>query len=100
MASSPLPQSVRVGPFVWTVRSDPKLEDFGLTCADDLEIVIRGGLPDDLRKETVLHELLHAILFAQGVPSGTQEKWVKRLSPFLFATLRDDADLRRFLFGR
>lgn len=91
---------MKIGPFLWTVRSDPKLDEFGVTCIDDLEIVLRTAMPDDLRKETFLHELLHAILFAQGVPAGAQEKWVRKLSPLLFATLRDDAELRRFLFGR
>lgn len=85
---------------MWAVRSDPKLDEFGVTCIDDLEIVLRHNMPDDLRKETLLHELLHAVLFAQGVPAGAQEKWVRRLSPLLFATLRDNADLRKFLFGR
>lgn len=101
MAAPPLPTTVSIGPFTWTIRTDARLADeYGLTTFDDLEIVLRQTMPDDLRKETLLHELLHAILFAQGVPAGAQEKWVKRLSPLLFATLRDNADLRRFLFGR
>jgi len=94
-----LPSEVQIGPFCWTVRKDGRLDDFGVTYPEALEIILRDGLPDELERETLFHELLHAVLFVQGVPSGRQERWVRRLSPLLFELL-GQPEVRKFLWGR
>ena len=67
------------------------------------EILIAPDI-EDVEKETLLHELLHAIidqtsLSSDGGPlsSDAEEQVVRTLSPLLFHTLRSNQALTRWL---
>lgn len=94
------PKLLSLGPFSWKVGDLPAdAEEAGTCSITRLEISLRKGDPQDLARETLFHELIHAALFASGhSDSDKQERWVTRISPFLYQALRDDPLLRSWLF--
>ena len=38
--------------------------NYGITCYNDAHVYINKDLPTDLRKRTLLHEIVHAMLFS------------------------------------
>lgn len=64
------------------------------------EIVLRGpdGISEDKARETLLHEVLHAIIGTARIPpfgheDDAEEAFVSMLAPLLLDTLRDNIDL-------
>ena len=107
------PTSVRVGPYTYTIKVDAErikeLEKesdtdlFGMTTHGHLEIVLQPDVADTVLRETMLHEVLHAVLFNTGLSDRmtdkAEEHLVRALSPALFALLRENPDLVRYLTG-
>lgn len=58
----------------------------------------RGQKPLE-ETDTVLHEVMHAILYAQGRPDGgdTEEQYVRALSSGLVVVLRENPELVAYL---
>ena len=64
---------------------------------ETLEINVRADIAPGLRKETFLHELLHAIFGTIGISNmlarynpHLEEQIIERLSPILYATLKEN----------
>jgi hypothetical protein len=107
------PTSVRVGPYTYVVKVDAdrikELEKesesdlYGITTHGILEIVLQPAVADMVMRETLLHEVLHAILFNTGLSDRmtdkAEEHLVRALSPALFALLRDNPNLVQYLTG-
>lgn len=107
------PTSVRVGPYRYTVKVDAdrikELEKesdtdlYGITTHGLLEIVLQPAVADMVLRETLLHEVLHAVLFNTGLADRmtdkAEEHLVRALSPALFSLLRDNPDLVQYLTG-
>ena len=85
--------TVEVGPLVYAIIEDPALVDsdeYGEFRPHAGEIALRPGMPPTLRRETLLHEVEHAVAFVAGFRDGdkkyTEEEFVTRCSP-----IRSDA---------
>ena len=96
---SPLPCSVQIGPFTYEVRPTNNEDIIGETHNEELRIEIREGLPPQLEKETLLHEILHAIFFTLGLKTKMdEERIVETVSPILLDVIRRNPDLKMYLF--
>lgn len=99
------PKKVDVGPFRYTLYFSPvPLDGYsGLMDANSRTISIDGTMKNP--EETVMHEVLHAIIDLTGLRSGskeetievTEEKLVAALSPWLLLVLRSNPTLVSFL---
>jgi hypothetical protein len=111
-----VPKSVRIGPLRWRIttslgsynafaaaENDGKA--LGFSQLETLTIVLKPGLPDSLLRETLLHELLHAIIQTQGgvfdvaKEEEHEEAAVAAISPLLLSTLRANEDVLEFILG-
>ena len=107
------PPSIRVGPYRYTVKVDSErikeLETesnadlYGITTHGILEIVLQPEVADMVMRETLLHEVLHAVLYNTGISDRmtdkAEEHLVRALSPALFSLLRDNPDLVQYITG-
>lgn len=62
------------------------------------EVRVTGGLPHDEERETLLHELIHAIDEQIGI--GLTEKRVRQLSVCIYALVRDNPGLAKYLSAK
>lgn len=107
------PTQVRIGPFTWSIEySDEALaamddidgkQRLGVTCERPLRIVVGvAGRPEQAIRETVVHELLHAVnlTFAVRVPEygdDKEEEMVATLATPLLGLLQDNPGLVAWL---
>ena len=102
------PKAVRVGPHTYSVTLAPELSNAGasgLCGTDTQEVHIDAKLGPTVERETVLHELIHAIwaqtFLKRGYPDdsggGTGETIIDELAPRLLALLRDNPRLVTYL---
>ena len=108
-----VPTSVIVGPYTYTVKVDAErikvlekesnTELYGITTHGTLEIDLQPEVADLVLRETLLHEVLHAVLYTTGIADRLSDKneehLVRALSPALFSLLRDNHDLVQYLIG-
>ena len=108
-----IPESVQVGPYVYTIVSDAARiaecekeaheELFGMTVHKSLEIILHPDAVDMVIRETLLHEVLHAVLYNTGISDRmtekTEEHLVRALSPALFVLLRDNKKFLGYIVG-
>jgi hypothetical protein len=85
---------VRIGPFDFTVLSNPDTDrelleagDAGASDALRLTIKVRSDLPEQVRHETLVHEVLHCILsvtaYSGELSEQEEERLVRTLAPFV-----------------
>jgi hypothetical protein len=85
---------VRIGPFDFTVLSNPdtdrELLEAGDAGASDplrLTIKVRSDLPEQVKHETLVHEVVHCILsvthYAGELSEQDEERLVRTIAPFL-----------------
>ena len=77
VAYSSMPKSVRVGCYDFrlepmTKRESGAEEAYGVCHFDDLLISYAEGHSPQLLGNTILHELLHAVHFVMGLPTGSE----------------------------
>jgi len=108
-----IPESVQVGPYVYTIIADAvrmaecekesREELFGMTLHKSLEIIIQPDAADTVIRETLLHEVLHAVLYNTGISDRmtekTEEHLIRALSPALFVLLRDNKKFLGYIVG-
>ena len=99
-----LPKLVKIGGQSWRLRKrlrDDGTEGFtyGRTTVRFSLIEINRRASIGNRRDTVTHEVLHALLscFPHGMEEEAEEKFVASLSPHLLALLRDNPQLIKFL---
>lgn len=103
-----LPNPVRVGHVRYEVRYEKGLSSTagaaGVCGTDTQTVLIDPDLGPDATRETVLHELLHALVdYADldvrlaDVEKALEERVVNSLAPVLLAALRDNPTLVKFL---
>lgn len=108
MASKP--KQIEIGPLVWKVDYDPvKIKEsgyagagasFGLTFASQLEILVDPDRPEQGIRDTLLHEVLHAVIWTAGIDLGDddeEEIIVGQLSTAILDVLRRNKALVRYL---
>lgn len=114
------PKSVKIGARRYSIEIDDAATrtrafdegtpGYGYTLLVDQKILLSPGLAPDLLAETVLHEVLHAIVDAAGlgdelVDKGTEAKLdeediVRRMAPVLLSVLRENLRLVDWLCVR
>lgn len=72
---------------------------YGLCHRGEQRIEIRDGLPDGEEADTVLHEILHAILHGMGVQlsEAMEEKFVLASASGLLGVLQDNPQFAKWL---
>jgi hypothetical protein len=103
------PRHVAIGRHVWTIDHDGTRRTAdnghrGATYAERLEIVVDATLPDSLLRDTVAHELLHALwdmadLVTEDLDPAQVERIVAHLAPRLVDMLADNPELVDYLTG-
>jgi len=99
-----LPKLIKIGPYDFTVELVPDLRDesgelHGQCCRDINVIRINSTTTNEqLRAETLWHEILHAIwgVFHLKTRAG-EEKAVSTLATGTVMVLRDNPNLRKYL---
>ena len=114
-----MPKKVKVGAHTYKIRletallvegsdnADDPLELNGLCNPQTLTIFLRKGLPASLTKETLVHELFHALFPNVGglgdvlhkFPDLMEEYFVDNLSSKWFSLLRENPQLVGWLFS-
>lgn len=104
---SVLPSNIKFGPFDIALRVDGLATAqmggaLGITMWEGATILVKPGLPDILKKEVVLHEVLHGIIAVSNIQgplrsNDNEEQVVAILAPWLLAVLRDNPRLVEFL---
>lgn len=97
------PTAMRLNGLTWRIRFLTKAELFVDSGADllghskqtDTELHVRDGMPADRERAILWHEILHAVESDAGI-SLTEEQ-VRAMAAGLFAVLRDNPDLTRYL---
>lgn len=93
-----MPSRIKVGAMVYDVVAANGLPDMGLCDEENATIAIRAGLPSDVERITVLHEAVHAMLYALGYRKHN-ERVVDGLAYQMVAVLRDNPDFARYLIA-
>lgn len=105
------PEHIQVGPYGCRVLADVgALLATQLACGDRrvgsfsnhaLTITIDPTMAPDMQAETLLHETLHAVLEAAGMPGGKHdvEEWLQHATPGLLGVLRANPALVAYLLA-
>lgn len=95
---------LRIGPATWRVRTAPIDPDkLGVTRTAKHRIHLSPAQDASSRRDTLLHECLHAIFYESGLASvlavsdDDEERFIRLLTPWLLALLRDNPRLVIFL---
>lgn len=102
------PTSARIGPFTYAIEWPIFVSDedgevvSGEAAHVELTIRVSRGLPIDLQRKTLLHELMHAAVFVTGhnTDEVTEEQFIRSSAFALFGILRDNPDVARFITSR
>lgn len=96
------PKIIFIGPHDYEVSISKKKIDsnlFGETDNTNSEIHVHPDQSLQNKRDTLLHEILHAIAFASGMKKvlewndETEEKVIRLLSPWLLGVVQDNPDL-------
>jgi len=99
------PKRVRVGATTYTVQVTGKTLLYGETDHLQTEIRLNSGQSQDSLRDTVLHEVLHAVLWISGanklltLDDDAEERLTRLLAPWLLTLLRDNPRLLAFLIA-
>lgn len=61
-----IPKKIKVCNITYKVRFEDLEDDFGTHSTVNQEIIISTGLSDEMTRNTLFHELVHAIFFQVG----------------------------------
>ena len=115
MVQKKMPKRVKVGPFNFDIKCDKEsidsakvefdsLDALGFMSTVDQTIYIDPEMQDDMKSETLMHEILHAICMATGISnafeSKDEENFISTISPMLLDTLRCNNEVADFILGR
>lgn len=98
MTKAPMPQSIKVGPHVYTVTRKA-MRPNGECDFDGVTINVKPRLRRGKAKEILLHEVLHACTHPSLNTDKklTDEDFVTGVSPALLQVIQDNPDLLAFL---
>ena len=73
----------------YTIEEREEYDKYGQINHDKQIIVIDKGISDDRKEQTLLHEILHALLYQIGEPElSNNEDLIQRLAAVLRLTLK------------
>ena len=93
------PSMVKVGPYLYDIIYRHPVSDseelYGLTINRDHRIIVGTDQSDLASKDTLLHELLHAVMWTSGAfrHVGDEEQVVTVMATCLLGVLRDNPEL-------
>lgn len=96
------PTRVVVGPFTWKVDwTQPADDVMGETLLASLTIRVDPTMHEDVARETLMHEVLHACYKTAGIDStvALEEQIVSGVSPLLLDALRRSPNLAEYLLA-
>jgi hypothetical protein len=103
------PRFIHVGPYEYSVHTDAaavaELDsgDDGSCDFHDVRITVNPARPEQVQRDTLLHEVLHAIGALTGLRRDlgeeAEERVVERLSSNLLDTLRRNPELVEYLLS-
>lgn len=103
------PSALRIGPYRYSVKADASVQKrvehedghglYGLHRPHELTIYVDPTPAEDMVRETLLHEVLHAILLAYRMGRDEEENLVAFLSPALLDCLRRNPKLAEYLLS-
>ena len=101
MSEKNLPNSIKIGYYTYTIKKSRNIVNaIGFIDTDHLTIEIAPNYPEQITKETLLHECLHGLLAGTFlVDDDTEEKLVDTLSTKLMGLFTDNPYLLEYLFG-
>lgn len=110
------PAGVTVGPSTYDISYDAdelarrdkadRANRYGMADHGQLRIIVEGTNPEDVVRETLCHEILHAVIDVHGLAAHlddrgsvdeTEERIVAGLSPALLDTLRRNPAVAAYL---
>lgn len=99
------PTSLRIGGRQWSVEYPAALEDgaAGSCTYEAAELAARKDLVEFEKRDAVLHESMHAILYMQGHTSygnAQEERFVRSLSTGLIGVLQDNPEFAKWLIAK
>lgn len=93
------PERLRVIGKRWTVRWDyDNADEYGICDHNSQTLHIQSNLAPDTERDTLLHEVLHAVDEAMG--THLEEAQVRSLATGLLAVLADNPSFVRYLTRR
>lgn len=78
-----------VVPVQWEENADGDLQ-FGIFNANKTNILINELISEQVQKQTLIHEMMHAIFFEAGIEVENEEYLVNRISAVLYQVLQDN----------
>lgn len=85
----------------WTIEYLRRTEHnvYGMTYYDEHRIVIRDGLLPIEEADTLLHEVMHALIASAGItiPDTEEEPIVRALASTLTGVLKENPTFRRYI---
>ncbi|UCR91162.1 hypothetical protein [Ralstonia phage RpT1] len=96
------PQRVRINGRRWTLEYPEAIDDegtYGITYYDSHLIQVRSGLAPIEEADTVIHEVLHALIASMGLTVPDEEPIVRALASGLTGVLADNPTLLKHLTG-
>lgn len=99
-----LPKTVRLGPYIWTIKEIKDLKDgkgqpcWGLCRYNSFEVQLEKNSIPSRKCEILLHEFTHAILdlFGEGV-KVTNERCANSMGKGLIMLFRDNPKLVKYI---
>ena len=76
-------------PVQWEENADGDLQ-FGIFNANKTNILINELISEQVQKQTLIHEMMHAIFFEAGIEVENEEDLVNRISTVLYQVLQDN----------
>jgi len=98
-----LPPVIYLGPYDFVVRQKKKYDLLGELDKENETIIVRTTQGPANLRDTVLHEVLHAILYVagdsdvHGLAHEDEERLVRIVTPWLLAFMRDNPHVLAYL---
>lgn len=85
-----IPKKFKLGGTTWTVKELDHIPGaLGAANSQEAMIILLKSLPKEVKEQTFLHELNHAIMFSMGIPQPEHdEKFVDGFATFLHQYLQ------------
>lgn len=98
-----VPRRLRINGRVWQITTtvdDP--EAVGLAYKDKGLICVTPGADSFATKDTLLHEVMHAVRYMQGREDGgeVEEDYVRSLATGILGVLRDNPTFAKWLIAK
>lgn len=105
---SPLPNTLRIGPYTWTVKcskkawaeTKPKEGEYGEADPHKYRITLKPKMSLQYERVVLMHEIMHAARFATEQDldlNKAEESFIELTDGILVAVLQDNPDLLDYL---